>query len=225
MSTSTATPRRACSSTCGMPGRATLSSSTSLTDHARLRRRRGPAESAVGRRRVPRADDERTAHPADVDVLSADRRHGSSSSLTPHRDVEDGPVRPGRLGGADRGLRVVLAGGAVAIVLLLVLGIGLAAFRYLPALDEARALRAGPRVDGRTGTGGRTRDRRSNDRRARRAARHGEESPRSTCEGSSQAIPSSPSLARCRLRRRTCAARTRCSLPARASSTRSAMAW
>ena len=39
-------------------------------------------------------------------------------------------------------IRVVLAGGAVAIVLLLVLGIGLAAFRYLPALDEARALRA-----------------------------------------------------------------------------------
>ena len=38
--------------------------------------------------------------------------------------------------------RVVLAGGVVAILTLLVLGTGLAAFRYLPALDEARALRS-----------------------------------------------------------------------------------
>ena len=37
--------------------------------------------------------------------------------------------------------RVVLGGIAAAVLLLLVLGAALAAFRYLPALDEARALR------------------------------------------------------------------------------------
>ena len=50
------------------------------------------------------------------------------------------PGRPGCAAGPRR--RTVLFGAAIAAVILLALGVGLVAFRYLPALNEARVLRA-----------------------------------------------------------------------------------
>ena len=83
-----------------------------------------PASSSRSRRRLP----------------TTRQRRGSSSSLTPHRERGCRP-RPGPWAAPPR-FRVVLAGGGSRFLVLLVLGVGLAAFRYLPALDEARALRA-----------------------------------------------------------------------------------
>src|SRR5450759_2374076 len=90
----------------------------------------------MGRGEVHAADGDRAADAADVHLVPPDlapiHRHRAPGSVS-EGGVAAGRARPRR--------RVVLGGIAAAVLLLLVLGAALAAFRYLPALDEARALR------------------------------------------------------------------------------------
>ena len=117
---------------------------------ANVRRRQGPPQGPVGRARVPRSHAQGAADPPDVHVVPPDlaplHRHRLPGAVTAADHDQRGrhpPTRRRRRSARRRRRVTVLAGTGTRRRSLLVVAAGAPGHlqRYLPALDEARALR------------------------------------------------------------------------------------